>query len=65
MTARSIGCTSCWLRPIGADRTPSNHDATLLVIQTLFGWVAESSALLAAMSHESAQAAVRGTLTLD
>jgi hypothetical protein len=50
--------SDCTAEPIGADRTPSNHDATVLVIQTLFGWVAESSALLAAMSPESAQAAV-------
>ena len=55
---RCVLLSDCTAEPIGADRTPSNHDATLLVIQTLFGWVAESSALLAAMSHESAQAAV-------
>jgi ureidoacrylate peracid hydrolase len=55
---RCVLLSDCTAEPIGADRTPSNHDATLLVIQTLFGWVAESGALLAAMSHESAQAAV-------
>jgi hypothetical protein len=35
--------------PIGGDLERTNHEATLLTLQTLFGWVGKSSDLLAAL----------------
>ena len=37
----------CTAEPIGAGLARSNHDASLLVIETLFGWVSSSDDLLA------------------
>jgi len=34
--------TDCMGEPIGYGLPRSNHEASLLVIQTLFGWVSES-----------------------
>jgi ureidoacrylate peracid hydrolase len=39
----------CAAEPIGSDEPRTNHDATLLVIQRLFGWVSNSSELLKAL----------------
>ena len=39
----------CTAEPIGSDQIRSNHEATLLVVQRLFGWVSESSELLQAL----------------
>jgi ureidoacrylate peracid hydrolase len=46
----------CAAEPIGCDFPRSNHEASLLVIQTLFGWVSESSAFVRALagSHVAA-----------
>jgi ureidoacrylate peracid hydrolase len=41
--------TDCTAEPIGADLPRGNHDASLLVIQILFGWTATSDALIAAV----------------
>jgi ureidoacrylate peracid hydrolase len=46
----------CTAEPIGADLPRSNHEASLLVIQRLFGWTASSDALLQALSIEPALA---------
>jgi ureidoacrylate peracid hydrolase len=40
----------CAAEPVGLDLPRSNHEASLLVIQTLFGWVATSADLTAALS---------------
>lgn len=42
----------CTAEPIGADLARTNHEASLLVIQTLFGWVSSSQDLLNALSGE-------------
>ena len=42
----------CTAEPIGAGLSRSNHEASLLVIQTLFGWVSDSEALLRALGRE-------------
>jgi ureidoacrylate peracid hydrolase len=39
----------CSAEPIGADLPRTNHEASLLVTQALFGWVASSAALLGAL----------------
>jgi ureidoacrylate peracid hydrolase len=39
----------CMAEPIGSDLPRSNHDASLLVMQLLFAWVANSGALLRAL----------------
>ena len=39
----------CMAEPVGADLPRSNHEASLLVMQLLFAWVANSSALLRAL----------------
>jgi ureidoacrylate peracid hydrolase len=43
----------CSAEPIGAAATRSNHEATLLVIQTLFGWVSSSKSVLEALAHQT------------
>lgn len=42
--------SDCTAEPIGGDTARTNHDATLTVVETLFGWVAESSSFLDALS---------------
>jgi ureidoacrylate peracid hydrolase len=39
----------CCAEPIGYRLSRSNHEASLLVIQTLFGWVSRSDALVQAL----------------
>jgi ureidoacrylate peracid hydrolase len=41
----------CTGEPIGHGLPRSNHDASLLVIQTLFGWVARSDAFIKALER--------------
>ena len=41
----------CTGEPIGADFQRSNHEASLLVIQTVLGWVSGSTALLSALEE--------------
>ena len=41
----------CCAEPIGADLPRTNHDASLLAIQTLFGWVSSSAELLRALAR--------------
>jgi ureidoacrylate peracid hydrolase len=47
----------CTGEPIGHGLPHSNHDASLLVIQTLFGWVARSEAFISALAGVSMVAA--------
>jgi len=47
----------CAAEPIGCNLPRSNHDASLLVIQTLFGWVGRSAHLLAALEAHAAVSA--------
>jgi len=43
---RCLLLSDCTAEPIGGDTERSNHEASLLVVETLFGWVAESTALV-------------------
>jgi ureidoacrylate peracid hydrolase len=47
----------CAAEPIGADTPRSNHEASLLLIQALFGWVSSSSELIQALGAGSARVA--------
>jgi ureidoacrylate peracid hydrolase len=40
---RCLLLEDCCAEPIGGDLVRSNHDASVLTIQTLFGWVSDSS----------------------
>ncbi len=42
----------CTAEPIGSEFGRSNHDASLLVIEKLFGWVSDSASLLRALTHQ-------------
>lgn len=39
----------CMTEPIGGDLARSNHEASLLTVQTLFGWVSDSAGFLKAL----------------
>jgi len=43
----------CTAEPIGADLPRTNHDASLLVIETLFGWVSSSRAVRDALARQA------------
>jgi ureidoacrylate peracid hydrolase len=47
---RCLLLEDCTAEPIGSDLSRTNHEASVLVIETLFGWVADSAALEAALS---------------
>jgi len=46
---RCLLLSDCTAEPIGSSTARSNHEASLLVIETLFGWVSSSSEFLAAI----------------
>jgi ureidoacrylate peracid hydrolase len=43
----------CTAEPIGADAPRTNKDASLLVVETLFGWVANTAAILEALERQT------------
>jgi ureidoacrylate peracid hydrolase len=43
----------CSAEPIGADLPQTNHDASLLVIETLFGWVSSARAVCDALARQA------------
>jgi ureidoacrylate peracid hydrolase len=57
---RCLLLSDCTGEPIGSDLARSNKDATLLVIETLFGWVCDSRSLLRALEQDHAASAVAG-----
>jgi ureidoacrylate peracid hydrolase len=42
----------CMGEPIGNDLPRSNHEASLLTMQTLFGWVSDSEEFLKALAPD-------------
>lgn len=42
---RCLLLSDCTAEPIGGNSSPSNHEASQLVIETLFGWISDSEAL--------------------
>ena len=50
---RCLLLEDCAAEPIGNGLPRSNHDASLLVVETLFGWVSDSSEVTAALQRRS------------
>ena len=50
---RCLLLADCTGEPIGSDLARSNHEASLLVIETLFGWVSDSRAFLGALEADA------------
>jgi len=48
----SVILEDCVAEPIGADLPRTNHDATLLLMQVLFGWVSGSEEFVAALEGQ-------------
>ena len=56
---RDYGCvllSDCMAEPIGQGLSRSNHDASLLLIQALFGWVSNSSEFIKAIERQAVMA---------
>jgi ureidoacrylate peracid hydrolase len=53
---RCLLLEDCTAEPIGNDLARSNHDASVLVTQVLFGWTAESKDLLRALEGQTVPA---------
>lgn len=51
---RCVLLADCAGEPIGGDLARTNHEASLLTIQTLFGWVSSSERFLAALQARTA-----------
>jgi ureidoacrylate peracid hydrolase len=45
----------CTAEPIGSEFGRSNHEASLLVIEKLFGWVSDSASLMQALADEMSE----------
>ena len=45
--------TDCCAEAIGSDQPRTNHDATVAVVEALFGWTTESDHLIAALSPQT------------
>jgi ureidoacrylate peracid hydrolase len=56
---RCVVLSDCTAEVVGGDLVRTNHDASLLVIEGLFGWVADSQSLLQALAQTSVQTAAR------
>lgn len=54
---RCLLLRDCTGEPIGSGLARSNHEASLLVIETLFGWVSDSRSLVRALQHDDAATA--------
>jgi len=54
---RCVLLADCTAEPIGSDSNRTNHEASLLVIETLFGWVSDSATLLHALAEQPVGAA--------
>jgi ureidoacrylate peracid hydrolase len=57
---RCLLLSDCTGEPIGSDLPRSNHDATLLVVETLFGWVSDSRSFLRALQRDDVAATAGG-----
>jgi ureidoacrylate peracid hydrolase len=53
---RCLLLEDCTAEPIGSDLPRSNHEASVRVIETLFGWVSDCAAFEAALRQPSAAA---------
>ncbi|HTW89424.1 MAG TPA: cysteine hydrolase [Candidatus Binataceae bacterium] len=51
---RCLVVEDCTAEPVGFDTARSNHEASLLIIERLFGWITDSDRLLGALQGEAA-----------
>jgi ureidoacrylate peracid hydrolase len=54
---RCLLLSDCTAEPFGSGLSRTNHEATLLIVERLFGWVTESGALLEALARRPVAAA--------
>ena len=52
---RCLLLSDCAAEPLGADEVRSNHEATLLVIEKLFGWISSSREFIEAVSARASR----------
>lgn len=57
---RCVLLADCSAEPIGGDQSRSNHEASLLTIQTLLGWVSDSQRFVAATNTQATTAGRNG-----
>ncbi|HEX2283142.1 MAG TPA: cysteine hydrolase [Thermomicrobiales bacterium] len=55
---RCLVLADCTAEPIGHSLERSNHDASLFLIQLMFGWVSNSTAFIEALAEQATMAAV-------
>ena len=55
---RCLVLADCTAEPIGHALERSNHDASLFLIQLMFGWVSHSATFIEALATQTAVAAV-------
>jgi ureidoacrylate peracid hydrolase len=55
---RCLVLADCTAEPIGHALERSNHDASLCLIQLMFGWVSDSTALIEALAEQTTVTAV-------
>lgn len=55
---RCLLLSDCTAEPLGSQFERGNHDASLLTIEALFGWITDSTALLQALAAQPAVAAM-------
>lgn len=51
---RCLLLADCTAEPIGSNLARGNHEASLLVVETLFGWVSDSTVLVHALAEHTA-----------
>jgi ureidoacrylate peracid hydrolase len=56
---RCLVLSDCTAEVVGSDLIRTNHEASLLVIEALFGWVTESESLLRVLTQVSVPPSVR------
>jgi ureidoacrylate peracid hydrolase len=56
---RCLVLSDCTAEAVGSDLARTNHEASLLVIEALFGWVADSESLLRVLAQVSVPPAAR------
>jgi ureidoacrylate peracid hydrolase len=56
---RCVILSDCTAEVVGSDLVRTNHEASLLVIESLFGWVANSEAFVQALAPAAVETAAR------
>jgi len=56
---RCVVLSDCTGEVVGSDLTRTNHEASLLLIEGLFGWVTDSASLVQALARATVETAAR------